>query len=78
MKNPQANAVLERIHQVVEDILKSKDLENYDFNNTDPWSDILTSVAWANRNTVHRPLKATPGDLVFNRVMIFRDTFKFY
>ena len=62
---------------MVEDILKSKDLENYDFNNTDPWSDILTSVAWVNKNTVHRPLKATLGELVFKRVMIFHDTFKF-
>ena len=77
MQNPLANAVFKRIHQVVENILKSKDLESYDFNNTDPWSDILTSVAWANRNTVHRPLKATLAELVFKSVMIFHDTFKF-
>ena len=76
VKNPQANAVLERIHQVVGDMLRSKDLENYDFNPTDPWSDILASVAWAIRNTVHRTLDATPGQLVFGRDMIFHDTFR--
>ena len=76
IKNSQENAVLERIHQVVGDMLRSKDLENYDFDATDPWSDILASVAWAIRNNVHRTLDATPGQLVFGRDMIFHDTFR--
>ena len=47
VKNPQANAVLERIHQVVGDMLRSKDLENYDFQSENPWADILSSVVCA-------------------------------
>ena len=76
VKNPKANSVLERIHQVVGDMLRSKDLENYDFQNENPWADILSSVAWAIRSTVHTTLDATPGQLVFGRDMIFQDTFK--
>ena len=76
VKNPQANAILERIHQVVGDMLRSKNLEDYDFTQDDPWSDILASVAWAIRSTVHTTLEATPGQLVFGRDMIFQDTFK--
>ena len=76
VKNPQANAILERIHQVVGDMLRSKDLENYTFIISDPWSDMLANIAWAIRNTVHTTLDATPGQLVFGRDMIFHDTFK--
>ena len=57
-------------------MLRSKDLENYDLDQDDPWSDILASVAWAIRSTVHSTLEATPGQLVFGRDIIFQDTFK--
>ena len=76
VKNPQANAILERIHQVVQDMLRTHDLENYDLDQNDPWSDILASVAWAVRSTIHTTLNATPGQLVFGRDMIFHDTYK--
>ena len=76
VKNPQANAILERIHQVVGDMLRLKDLANYDLDSTDPWSEILASVAWAIRSTVHTTLEAPPGQLVFGRDMIFHNTFK--
>ena len=76
VKNPQTNVVLERVHQVVADMLRSKDLENYDLDQDDPWSEILASVAWAIRSTVHSTLEATPGQLVFGRDMIFQDTFR--
>ena len=75
VKNPQANAILERIHQVIQDMLRTHALEDYDFNMDDPWSDILASVAWAVRSTVHTTLNATPGQLVFGRDMIFHDTY---
>ena len=76
VKNPQANAVLERVHQVASDMLRTHDLENYDFDHGDPCTDILASVAWAIRSSLHRTKDATPGQLVFGRDMIFHDTFR--
>ena len=68
--------MLERIHQVVADMLRTHDLENYEFDHEDPWTDILASVAWAIRSSVHSTKDATPGELVFGRDMIFHDTFR--
>ena len=76
VKNPQANAVLERVHQVIGDMLRTHDLENYEFDHEDSWTDILASVAWAIRSSVHSTKEATPGQLVFGRDMIFHDTFR--
>ena len=70
IKNPQANAILERIHQVVGSMLKTKDLVNVVFDVVDPWSDILASIAFAVRCSHHSTLNATPGQLVFGRDML--------
>ena len=70
IKNPQANAILERIHQVVGSMLKTKDLANVIFDAVAPWSDILASVAYAVRCSYHSTLQATPGQLVFGRDML--------
>ena len=47
VKNPQANAILERVHQVLGDMLRTKELQKHTFDEIDPWSEILASVAWA-------------------------------
>ena len=70
IKNPQANAILERIHQVVGSMLKTKDLVNIEFDELDMWSPILASVAYAIRCSHHSTLNATPGQLVFGRDML--------
>ena len=75
IKNPQANAILERVHQVLGDMLRTKNLQQYDFDALDPWSDILASVAWAIRSTHHSTLKASPAQLVFNRDMLLNIKF---
>ena len=36
IKNPQANAILERVHQVLGDMLCTKNLQSYDFDDIDP------------------------------------------
>ena len=76
VRNPQANAILERIHQVVVDTLRSKYLDNYNLVQDDPWSHILANVAWAIRSTIHITLEATPGQLVYGRDVIFQDIFR--
>ena len=70
IKNPQANAILERIHQVVGNMLKTKDLKNHIFDPLDKWGQILASVAFAVRCSYHSTLKGTPGQLVFGRDML--------
>ena len=60
IKNTQANAILERVHQVLGDMLCTKNLQQYDFDALNPWSDILASVAWTICSTHHSTSKASP------------------
>jgi transposase InsO family protein len=51
--NPQSNVILERV------------VENQTIDGSDPWSGILSAVAWAVHSTYHTTLQSTPGQLVF-------------
>ena len=64
-RNPQANPIIERIHQTLGNIIRSFDLTNLD--ETDPWSGILAATMFAVRATYHTTLKASPMQLVFGR-----------
>ena len=70
-KNPQSNAIIERIHQVISNMIKTFELENIPLDPKDPWSGILAATAYAVRSTYHTTLQATPGQLVYGRDMIF-------
>ena len=59
IKNPQANSILERVHQVLGIILRTKNLQKYDFDDMDPWSELLGSVAWAIHSTHHTTNKTS-------------------
>ena len=71
VKNPQANGIVERVHGVLNDMIRTQDLDNHEFDPVDPWGDILAELAWAVRSLYHRTLDATPGQLVFGRDMLF-------
>jgi len=71
VENPQANAPVERVHQVIQNMIRTKDLTNRIFDYIDPWGEILSSIAWAIRASYHSTLGATPAQLVFGRDMIF-------
>ena len=68
--NPQANGILERIHQVVGNSLRTMELESAQLRSEDPWSPHLASVAWAIRSTYRTVLCASPGQLIFGRDMV--------
>ncbi len=71
VKNPQANAILERIHAVVRNMLCTSKL---DIAKTVKPSDIdafLSDAAWAVCSTYHTLLKASPGAAIFGRDMLF-------
>jgi transposase InsO family protein len=70
-RNPQSNAILERIHQTIGNVLRTFKAENQPIDESDPWSGILSAAAWAVRSTCHTTLQSTPGQLVFGRDMIW-------
>ncbi len=71
VRNPQANAIVERIHQVIGNIIRTFDLENNYLDNDNPFKGVLAAAAFAVWSTYHTTLKKTPGQLVFGRDMIF-------
>ena len=76
-RNPQANSVIERIHQVIGNIVRTytvRDAEELDEEN--PWDGILSAVMFAIRATYHTTLQATPTQLVFGRDAILNTKFE--
>ena len=69
--NPQSNAILERIHQVLQDALTSADLDNMDIedDNEDPFDECLTKASYAIRSAFHATHGYSPAQLVFGRDM---------
>ena len=45
IKTPQSNAPVERVHQVLHNMIVTKDLEGRTFDYIDPWGEILSSIA---------------------------------
>jgi hypothetical protein len=71
VKNPQANAILERVHGVFADMLRTSDLEGSDDLSAETVDDFVVNAAWAVRSTHHTVLGSTPGAAVFGRDMLF-------
>ena len=70
-RNPQANAIIERVHQVIANIIRTYELQDNYLDEDNPWKGILSATAFAVRSTYHTTLKQTPGQIVFGRDMIF-------
>ena len=66
-RNPQANAIIERVHQTIGNIIRTFEVQKMELNEDDPWSGILSATMFAVRATVHTTLQATPMQLVFGR-----------
>ena len=66
-QNPQANAMVEQVHQTVHNMVHSLKVQGKQ--NLDPdfcWAGVLSAVCQAVIGTVHTTNKATPSQLVFN------------
>ena len=59
--NPQSNGIIERVHQVLGNALRTFELEEKELDTNDPWGPFLSAAAWAIQRTVHTTLDATPG-----------------
>ena len=67
-RNPQANAMVERAHQTLHNLIRTKQVHHSkSVDLKDPWSGMLSACAFAMRATVHTTSRATPSQLVFNR-----------
>ena len=69
--NPQSNGIVERVHQVLGDMIRTFELEERELPDKDPFKGMLTLVGYAIRSTYHTTLEASPAQLVFGRDMIF-------
>ena len=70
VRNPQANAIVERVHQTIGNMIRTFELEENYLDEDDPWKGILCATAFAIRATLHTTLQKTPAQLVFGRDMI--------
>ena len=68
-RNPQANAMIERVHQTIANIIRTVPKEDLD--ESDPWSGVLAATMFALRATHHTTLQASPMQLVFGHDAIF-------
>ena len=75
-RNPQANAILERMHQTLGNMVRTFQLPtNENVEDEDPFSGLLSAAAFATRATIHTTLGATPSQLVFGRDAILNTKF---
>lgn len=74
VRNPQSNAIIERVHQTIGNILRTFPRELLDRDN--PWGGILAATMFATRATYHTTMQATPMQLVFGRDAILNTKFE--
>ncbi len=71
IKNPQANGILERLHQVLGQMLRTAELDMAETVTPDDVDVFLNNAAWAICSTYHTVLKASPGEAIFGRNILF-------
>jgi hypothetical protein len=71
IKNPQANAILERIHAVFTNMLRIAKLDMAQLVNASDIDIFLADAAWAICSTNPTVLKALLGEPIFGRDMLF-------
>jgi transposase InsO family protein len=64
-RNPQANAVIERVHRVIGDKMRTRELKD-----GEDWDAFLHNVTFALRAAYHTMTGASPAQLAFGRDML--------
>jgi hypothetical protein len=73
--NPQANGILECVHQVLRQMLRTDELDMANSVTPDDINVFLDNTAWAICSTYHGVLKASPGAAIFGQDMLFNIPF---
>jgi hypothetical protein len=71
VENPQANAILERIHAVLGNMLPTSELDMAETVKTSDKNVFLSDTAWVVCSIYHTVLKASPGAAIFGQDMLF-------
>jgi hypothetical protein len=71
IKYPQANAILERLHQVLAQTLHTAEINMAKTVTPDDVDVFLDNAAWVICSTYHTVLKASPGVAIFGHNMLF-------
>jgi hypothetical protein len=61
VKNPQANAILERVHQVLGQMLRTSEIDTAESVTPDNVDVLLDNTAWAICSTYHTVLNSLPA-----------------
>ena len=69
-RNPQVNSTVDRIHQVIGNLVRTYDPHGIYVDEADPWMGILAASTFAVRSKYHRNQGKIPGQLLFGRDMI--------
>ena len=75
-RNPQSNSIIERVHQVLHNMIRVLDLQDARDLPEYGWTGILAAVRQAIRSTVHTTTRATPTQLVFGRDALLNVSFE--
>lgn len=75
-RNPQANAMVERAHQTIHNMIRSQQIRGKQDLADGKWDGILSAVAFAMRATVHTTNRATATQLVFGRDAMLNVSFE--
>ena len=71
IKNPTANAVLERMHGVVGNMMQTRQLDGQKTLTDDDIDEFIVNAARAVHSTYHTVLGSSPGSDIFGRDMLF-------
>jgi hypothetical protein len=71
IKNPHANAIFERVHQVLGTMMRTSKLDMADSFDPADIDTFIDNAAWAIFSTYHTVLKASPDAAIFGRDMLF-------
>jgi hypothetical protein len=74
--NPQSNGIIERIHLVIGNMLRTFEDNNCDLPPIMPFRSFISAASWATHSTCHTALQATPAQLVFGGDMLLSIPFR--
>ena len=66
-RNPQANGIIERIHQTIGNMICTFQINELELDKEDPWLGIIGSFMFATRPTLHSTNRAIPIQLVVDQ-----------